>query len=91
MRGKPTIHPSSQKLQRAAAEKFWFWRKHADRTRDHIWAGILAAQFSEVEIELVRSLGFLSGHDEAILRAVGKGTDDSRFPDGHEARSRKKK
>jgi len=67
---KVVKHPQALRLFREASERFLRLRKARDVTRDAMWVGLLATNFSDLELRLLRD--YLSPYDLDQLMKVGR-------------------
>ena len=74
---QPVIrHPSTVRREREAAGRFLRLRDWHQRASRSMWAGMLAASFSDNEL-LLLGAGFLSPADVADLKKIGRMADAS--------------
>jgi hypothetical protein len=62
------IDPFRKRQVPDVAGRFLRERKRHQRQADLMWLGVLAGLFSDHELRLLNDLGFLSQHDNDLLR-----------------------
>lgn len=68
--GRPTLHPSSQRVLADVHDRFRRLRTERDRAADAMWSALLAANFTDAELTMLSHC--LSPHDHALLRRLGR-------------------
>lgn len=69
------LDPFRQRQVPDVAGRFLRERDRHQRQADLMWAGALAALFSDHELKLLDDLGYLSPHDWDLLRQCGRSAD----------------
>jgi hypothetical protein len=68
----PNIDPFRGRQVPDVAGRFLKERDRQQRQADLMWLGVMAALFSDHELQLLNDLGFLSPRDRDLLRQAGR-------------------
>lgn len=66
-------HPSSRARNGEVYERFDRLRKHHDVAVNQMWIGALVCNFTEDEIAMLGSVGFLCENDQRLLDCARRG------------------
>ena len=72
MTSQPAIDPFRKRQGPDVAGWFLRERKRYQRQADLMWLGTMAAFFSDHELTLLNDLGYLSQHDNDLLRQAAR-------------------
>jgi hypothetical protein len=67
---KTEDHPSARRRIREVANRFLAARKAHALASERMWIGTLVVEFTDEDLDVFRSLNYLNGIDEALIKAA---------------------